>query len=561
MVDTRSRRFRVAFVVVLLIAAGLRLRGVDFGLPLAEARPDEITIAFQAMKFGTGDLNPHSFNYPTLFKYMIFGAFGVWYVLGKALGLFGGQDAFLLSFFQGDPSFRLLMRGWSVAAGVGAVAVLAAAPGRLWGAALLSVCMLAVRDSHFGVTDPTLTLFTVASVLSACILAHEGSLRAATWAGVLGGLAASTKYNGALTAAPIALAALLSPGATVPLLVRAAGAMIVAFLAGSPYVALDFPTFRKDFLFEMNHLSEGHYVEIGNVYVHHLTASLRYGMGVPLLVAGLVGLVVGVWRTPRVGLVWASFPIVWFAVMGRGETAFYRYMLPAVPFLCAGAGVFLESVRDVRVRGALLALIAAPTLWSSLETTRLMAAGDTRADMGAWIEANVPSDSVLVHGGAYTGAPMLQRNVVNQTREYAAKLGRADASGFRKPDDPRWYRADRPMYDVLFVEKAGIDFASRLPVDRILADPPQWLLLEDYPLVHYAAVPEPVRALAASRYTLVHEERATRGDTSAAVFDQQDAFYLPVAGFGAFARMGPDLRLYRLREGGGTAPRADSGSP
>ena len=61
----------------------------------------------------------------------------------------------------------------------------------------------------------------------------------------------------------IALAALLSPGATVPLLVRAAGAMIVAFLAGSPYVALDFPTFRKDFLFEMNHLSEGHYVQIG----------------------------------------------------------------------------------------------------------------------------------------------------------------------------------------------------------------------------------------------------------------------------------------------------------
>jgi hypothetical protein len=41
---------------------------------------------------------------------------------------------------------------------------------------------------------------------------------------------------------------------------------------------------------------------------------------------------------------------------------------------------------------------------------------------------------------------MLQRNAVNQTREYAAKLGRADASGFRKPDDPRWYRADRPMY-------------------------------------------------------------------------------------------------------------------
>jgi hypothetical protein len=176
-----------------------------------------------------------------------------------------------------------------------------------------------------------------------------------------------------------------------------------------------------------------------------------------------------------------------------------------------------------------------------------MAAGDTRAAMGAWIEANVPSDARIVHAGAYTGAPMLQRNVVNQTREYAAKASRSDAAGFRKPDDLKWYRRDRPMYDVVLVEKAGIDFASTVSPEDVVAAPPAWLMLEDYPLAHYAAVPPAVAELAAARYDLAHEEIATVAPPDAARFDQQDAFYAPVAGFGAFGRMGPTLRIYRLR--------------
>lgn len=58
-------------ILLLALAAFLRFRGLDFGLPLAESRPDEMTIAYQAMKFGRGDLNPHSFNYPSLFKYLV----------------------------------------------------------------------------------------------------------------------------------------------------------------------------------------------------------------------------------------------------------------------------------------------------------------------------------------------------------------------------------------------------------------------------------------------------------------------------------------------------------
>jgi hypothetical protein len=56
-----------------------------------------------------------------------------------------------------------------------------------------------------------------------------------------------------------------------------------------------------------------------------------------------------------------------------------------------------------------------------------------------------------------------------------------------------------------------------------------------------------IRALAATRYEVAHIERAGEGSAEDAVYDEQDAFYLPVAGLSEVTRMGPDLTLYRLR--------------
>ena len=107
----RGQRELALTLGILAVAAALRVWGLEFGLPLAESRPDEITIAYQAMKFGRGDLNPHSFNYPTLFKYVAFGLYGAYYAIGRALDTFPDQEAFLRAFFSGAPAFRHLLRG------------------------------------------------------------------------------------------------------------------------------------------------------------------------------------------------------------------------------------------------------------------------------------------------------------------------------------------------------------------------------------------------------------------------------------------------------------------
>jgi len=45
----------------------------------------------------------------------------------------------------------------------------------------------------------------------------------------------------------------------------------------------------------------------------------------------------------------------------------------------------------------------------------------------------------------------------------------------------------------------------------------------------------------------VHEVRGTGGGSAAGIYDRQDAFFLPIAGFRDVERPGPDVRIYRRR--------------
>ena len=57
--------------LILLIALALRVAGTSFGLP-GTFHPDEPHHINTAVYFGSGDLNPHVFKYPTLWMYFLF---------------------------------------------------------------------------------------------------------------------------------------------------------------------------------------------------------------------------------------------------------------------------------------------------------------------------------------------------------------------------------------------------------------------------------------------------------------------------------------------------------
>lgn len=64
----RRVRGLLPFFIVLVIAAAVRLWGIDFGLPHTMCRPDEETVAALAFRFFMGHFKTHFFSWPWLLR-------------------------------------------------------------------------------------------------------------------------------------------------------------------------------------------------------------------------------------------------------------------------------------------------------------------------------------------------------------------------------------------------------------------------------------------------------------------------------------------------------------
>jgi len=192
------RTSRAGLVLALIAAALLRFwalsQGIGFSLGVDE--PEIMERAVRMMK--TGDLNPHFFDYPSLYMY-------VQAVVAVARFLFGAMDGRWASLAQAHTEdFYLWGRAVTAILGTATVWIVYRI-GMRWGgrtallsAALLAVMPMHVRESHYVLTDVPVTFL----VMLTCLLslrAHERATMAAfAVAGAAAGLAGATKYNGAV---------------------------------------------------------------------------------------------------------------------------------------------------------------------------------------------------------------------------------------------------------------------------------------------------------------------------------------------------------------------------
>lgn len=561
MIDAPASRVRGAPVVlaaVVLAALLVRGWGIGFGLPHTLCRPDERTIVKVALGFFSGDPNPHFLAYPTFYMYVLFGAYLLLYAPGRLLGAYR-TPADLLPDLGSDPTLLFLIdRSLAAALGTATVLVVYRLGTCLFDrrTGLLAACFLAfaflhVRESHFGVTDVPLTfLITLATLL---IARAAGDARASRWAaaGLVAGLASATKYSGALIvpAALIALAAFsandprrgfdsrgvrLQVDGSAVRRVRVQSdprmrlalifllALVLAVFSASPYVVVEFRTFITDALPELRHLRLGE----GDISVpgwqQHLVMSLRYGVGWPLLAAGIAGLLGLALRDRRRATLAGAFPLIYFAAIGSGRATFARYAVPLVPFLCLGAAVTTAQTADriaraFRIRrvgfvaAALATALILPSAASVLRFDAILARPDSRLLAGAWIVERAAEASSIYQTGSAWGHPVEERNAAPtrlQLWDYDARL------------------------------------ATFLVDGRAAPGQPDWIVVQESPLRLYSDTPADVRRLVAAEYTLVATFHAMDADEPANVFDQQDAFYVPLAGFRGIERPGPNLYVY-----------------
>ena len=538
------RRDTLALICMLVLAGGLRTWGLWFGLPHERARPDETEALNLALAILGGDLNPHFFHWPSLHLY-VFAA--VCWVTDRLHAAMGGARAVDVT------TYLLAGRTYVAAAGTLTVLVLARLGHRVAGpriallaAACLAVAVLHVRDSHFALTDVVATLLATLSLWALCAAIDRSTsrpggglgspgvsddaprrIRLFAMAGIFAGLAASTKYNAAAVAAAMPAAQLIlvrcAPAGQRWRVVQWAPAGIyvalfpLAFLAATPFAVLDSRHFMTDLAFDFTHLSGGHGVDLGPGWTYHALVTLPYGLGLGLFGAAVVGAFVMARRRPAGALVLGSFALPFYASVGSGRTVFFRYVLPLFPVLCLAAaeaidvaGAWLAArTRLERSRATLVVAIVvlAPSLVNSAWLDVLLSRTDTRVMAARWLRQRLPAGATVHETG----------------RDYV----RTDLEGVRIH---RW------DYD----PESGAFAGQR---ERH----PDWLIVHTSPILEYVPVPPAIRELAQREY-----RRVRRFDPSAhagvrAVYDLQDAFFLPIAGFGNVRRPGPTIEIFQRR--------------
>lgn len=572
-------RDRMTLLSILLIALIARIWGISYGFPNTESVPDESTVVNIAVKFGTGDLNPRYFLYPTLYMYSLFVLFGGYFIIGFITGRYTDLYSFSAEFVYDPTNFYLIGRFYSVILGTVTVLAVYVLVARNFdrryaniAALYMGLSYLSVRESHFAKTDSLMVFLVVCSTIFVIEIFRGGKGRMYIAAGFISGLAVSAKYTAVFLLPALFIAHLLRTYESGfcwrklffdRYLILAMLISVFAFFLGTPYAVLDATTFithgMRQFVVAGSE-KVFPYIDIG--WWYHLRFSLFYGLGPGIISMALIGLVVGGRKHPELVLVVFSFAIIYYIVVGSAQAVFTRYMLPIVPFVCVAAGIgtgFLvdklgSTTKNSFVRaGLLLGITGATVVPSALRVVQfnsLIAQRDTRNLALEWVMENVPAKSTFYQVGDRSALLPLPPTLesLRLAMDQAESENKTDTVEYRTlvlkyAEQER--RKIEGFSECSYDEASGAFQIGTSRTEKL----PDYIILTSSPLSFYT-VPHPsgLEAILSTSYEQVVVFTSAGTEQPNALYDQQDALYVPFAGFDGIERPGPDIRIYRVRK-------------
>lgn len=451
--------------------------------------PDEATIALCTLFLDIFSLrmNPHHFNYGSLFIYLVY--FAVLFAIG--IGLLVPQSALTLHYWRG---IHLVGRVLNALIGTLTVAVVWQWARIAYGnvSAILSALLIAlvpihVQHSHFMTVDVSLAFWSMVSLLYALQALptinqdERKTFKMLLLSGFFGGLAVGTKYGVLM---PLCVAWLVvayyiatnSAAQTkclpadwkhgtvwqVSKLVGLTVAMcVIGFLIACPYSILAWREFIAGVSFEARHMRMGHgelFLNTGNGHIYHLRVNLNSGMGLPLTIASIFGVLWACIKRRPQDLILLSFTLTYFGIVGCFKVRFARYLMPIIPPLCILAGNALCEVFQICVRShgsatarvikagiaaALCLITAAYTALYSVAVVKVMALPDTRDEAAKWVRANIPFGSTIaVAGNPWFYTVPVKPLMVGPYARYFAKRPFPNSEDAKRADyklRPTWF--------------------------------------------------------------------------------------------------------------------------
>jgi 4-amino-4-deoxy-L-arabinose transferase-like glycosyltransferase len=224
------------------------------------------------------------------------------------------------------PSIMLAGRLLSALFGIGSVLLLYISGRKLTGsvavgivaAAVLAVSPIHIASSQKIAPDALVVFFVLLAFYGAVGIFVEGKLGFYILSGIGVGLAASSKYNGALIMVAPMVAHFFRYGRESLKrreLYICLGLGAATFFATTPFSVLDYRLFIEEMTFEARHYASGHAGFEGDT-IRWYTSFLLTTHG-PLLPLALAGFLWGVYRRSRSILLIAAFPIIYFIFINR----------------------------------------------------------------------------------------------------------------------------------------------------------------------------------------------------------------------------------------------------
>jgi 4-amino-4-deoxy-L-arabinose transferase-like glycosyltransferase len=453
---------KVLLVLVLLFALGVRLHGIDFGLPYT-IHPDEPNVVDRAViTMKTGDWNPHWFIYPSGYHYLQTGVMSLHLLWGITAGIYNSPADLPDSShtITAAPAAYLWARGTTALFGVLTVYLAYLIGRRLYdsgagfaAALLVALSPLHVEHSHYVTTDvPTAALCLLAMFLALQLLdqkeaARPGSVRGLAFlSGLVAGFAGGFKYNGVVVLLPLLAAiamrtvrlgppeeGLLSAIGRFfsPILGLTLVGVVVGYTLACPFTFADLPVFLDDLGYETHIYRFGGDEGVVRVYQvgdRFLPPWQAYAHALfkenPLAaLAFLGGTIYALFRRRREDILLLLFAWGYYFFLSSYGSIFVRNVLVALPGLAVLGGVFLSAsvgwlVRrsrwrlwEGRYQSLLLALLLVAIFVAP--TRRLFIANIYRATSPSqrlarqWLDENVaPGEKIAaeLHPVLFTGA-------------------------------------------------------------------------------------------------------------------------------------------------------------
>lgn len=425
-VSSRSQPPWTPYLVlaVLGLALGLRVWGIDFGLPY-DLTYDEGKEVHRALKLGAGEY-AWFFGKGGLY-YLLFVEYAVLYGVWWALGVVNNTHEFALRIIQDLTAVYLLGRLTVALMGTLTCLVVFCIGRRVYdwrvglGAALIgAAAYYHGENSHTINVDIGMTLALWASIWAYIEYESRQTLKWLLGVGVLGGISIAFKVPGAIVVLPLLLAIVSRPGSQQDFRARIkeAGLVLLALLVTLTIVAPEWITSIGHVSAHFSRLFGEGAADVSiaddNVddVMRRLMSSERDWTGyfkillkdynIVLTFSALLGAGLGLWRRFRWDIIWIVFILVFLGVMTVADRgAADRYMLPIVPalWLLGSRAITALAGQHRWVSAAGLACVMVIPLFTLVRHDYELTKPDTRVLAKQWIEAHIPSDAKILMDG------------------------------------------------------------------------------------------------------------------------------------------------------------------